>query len=111
VSIPVDRWAARIDRIATAFARFGGEYGGMFVAIAGPAGDSGRRSICWQLSVAATDGPEIPCMAAILLARRLARGEILERGAHPCMGFLTLSDFEPEFSRWNVRTRIEESPA
>jgi uncharacterized protein YbjT (DUF2867 family) len=111
VSIPVDRWAVALDRIATTLNRFGGEYGGMFVAATGTAPDGSRRRICWQLTVPATDGPEIPCMAAILLARRLARGELLERGAHACMGFLTLSDFESEFSRWNVRTRIEESPA
>jgi uncharacterized protein YbjT (DUF2867 family) len=111
VSIPVDRWAVGLDRVATTLDRFGGEYGGMLVAVTGTAQDGGRRRICWQLVVPAIDGPEIPCMAAILLARRLARGELPERGAHPCMGFLTLSDFGPEFSRWKVRTRIEESPA
>jgi hypothetical protein len=29
-------------------------------------------------------------------------------GAYPCMGFLTLSDFEPEFSRWGMTTVVEE---
>ncbi len=111
VPIPVDRWAVQLDRIAAALDRFGGEYGGMLVTVAGTAQDGSRQRISWQLTVPALDGPEIPCMAAILMARRLARGEILERGAHPCMGFLTLSDFEPEFSRWNVRTRIEENKA
>jgi hypothetical protein len=47
-------------------------------------------------------------MAAILLARRIARGDVAERGAHACMTFLTLDDFEPEFARWNIRTRIED---
>ena len=111
VTIPVDRWAVGLDRIATALDRFGGEYGGMLVTADGTAQDGGRRRVCWQLTIPATDGPEIPCMPAILLARRLARGQLLERGAHPCLGFLTLRDFESEFSRWNVRTRIEESPA
>jgi len=32
-------------------------------------------------------GPEIPCMAAILLARKLARGGVAQPGAFPCMGF------------------------
>jgi uncharacterized protein YbjT (DUF2867 family) len=111
VSIPVDRWAVGLDRIATTLDRFGGEYGGMSVAATGTAQDGSRRRICWQLTVPATDGPEIPCMAAILLASRLARGQLLERGAHACMGFLMLCDFESEFSRWGVRTRIEEDPA
>jgi hypothetical protein len=110
VSIPVDRWAVGLDRVATTLDRFGGEYGGMLVAATGTAADGSRRRVCWQLMVPAIDGPEIPCMAAILLARRLARGQLLQRGAHPCMGFLMLRDFKSEFSRWNVRTRIEESP-
>jgi len=111
VPIPVDRWAVHLDRIATALDRFGGEYGGMLVAVTGTAQDGTRQRIDWQLTIPALDGPEIPCMAAILMARRLARGKILERGAHPCMGFLTLSDFDREFSRWNIRTRIEENKA
>jgi hypothetical protein len=29
----------------------------------------------------------------------------------PCVGILTLSDFEPEFARWDIRTSIEDGPA
>jgi hypothetical protein len=56
---------------------------------------SHSRIRTWQLTAPALDGPEIPCMAAILLARRLARGEVLQSGAFPCVGFLTLSEFAP----------------
>jgi hypothetical protein len=62
----------------------------------------------WQLSAPALNGPEVPCMAAILLARRIARGALAVRGAHACMTYLTLDDFEPEFARWDIRTRIED---
>jgi hypothetical protein len=27
------------------------------------------------------------------------------------LGFLKLADFEPEFARWGIRTRIEEAEA
>jgi hypothetical protein len=52
-------------------------------------------------------------MAAILLARRLARGDALPMGAHACAGLLTLADFEPEFARWGMVTDVvdETSPA
>ena len=36
------------------------------------------------------DGPYIPCMPAIVTALKIARGEIRERGAFPCVGFLDL---------------------
>ncbi len=50
-------------------------------------------------------------MAAILLARKLARGEIAERGAFACMGFLALKEFESEFARWKITTVIQEGNA
>jgi uncharacterized protein YbjT (DUF2867 family) len=109
--IRMDRWSAGLDRIASLLNRFGGPYGGMLVSTVGRAEDGTRRRIRWHLTAPARDGPEIPCMAAILLARRLARGQLSERGAYPCMGFLTLRDFEPEFARWGIRSRQEENAA
>jgi hypothetical protein len=51
-------------------------------------------------------------MAAILLARKLARGERLPTGAFACMNWLRLADFEPEFTRWGMVTDIvEEVPS
>jgi hypothetical protein len=64
----------------------------------------------WHITAGSNHGPEIPAMAAILLTRKLARGEITEQGAYPCMGLLALSDFEPEFRRWGMTTMIEEHP-
>lgn len=90
---------------------FGSERGGMLVGVTGIKHDGTRVRTEWHLVADACHGPEIPCMAAILLARKLARGDIAARGAHPCMGFLTLSDFEPEFARWKMRTRLAEERA
>jgi hypothetical protein len=45
-------------------------------------------------------------MAAILLARRLAHGVLPGSGATACAGLLALSDFEPEFIRWGMRTEV-----
>ncbi|HEY0799232.1 MAG TPA: hypothetical protein VGD54_00200 [Steroidobacteraceae bacterium] len=106
---PVAHWAVILNRFAGMFDPGAGEKGGMRVSVVGDRGDGGgftRRT--WQLTAPAMDGPEIPCMAAILLARRLARGEVFQSGAFPCMGFLTLSEFAPEFARWKITTRMEE---
>lgn len=111
IPIPIDRWASRLDRIATALDRFGGQYGGMLVSVVGTGHDGVRRHISWHLTAPAADGPEIPCMPTILLAQRLAHGQLVGQGAHPCMGFLTLADFEPEFARWNIRSRMDEIAA
>jgi saccharopine dehydrogenase-like NADP-dependent oxidoreductase len=109
---PVDRWAVSLNRFAGMFDAAAGEKGGMRVSVVGNRSDGGgRMRRTWQLTAPAMDGPEIPCMAAILLARRLARGEVFQSGAYPCMGFLTLSEFAPEFARWKITTRMEEVAA
>ena len=106
---PVARWAVSLNRFAGMFDAGAGEKGEMRVSVVGERSDgSGRMRRTWQLTAPAMDGPEIPCMAAILLARRLARGKTFQSGAFPCMGFLALSEFAPEFARWKITTRMEE---
>jgi Saccharopine dehydrogenase NADP binding domain len=106
--LPVTRWATHLNRFAGAFDAAAGDKGGMSVSVVGSGSDGRPVRRTWQLIAPARDGPEIPCMAAILLARRLARGDVFEAGAFPCMGFLTLSAFEPLFIQWGITTRIEE---
>jgi saccharopine dehydrogenase-like NADP-dependent oxidoreductase len=109
---PVARWAVSLNRLARMFDAGAGEKAGMRVSVVGNrSGGGGRVRRTWQLTAPAMDGPEIPCMAANLLARRLARGEVFKSGAFPCVGFLTLSEFAPEFARWKITTRMEEVAA
>jgi hypothetical protein len=108
VPLPLARWAAPLERLATSLDRFGGDYGGMLIRATGRGLSGERLRIDWHLTVDALSGPEIPCFAAILLAERLGRGTIAQRGAFPCMGLLTLRDFAPAFDRWKIRTCIEE---
>jgi len=109
---PVARWAMSLNHLAGMFDAAAGEKGGMRVSVVGDRRDSGGRvRRTWHLTAPAMDGPEIPCMAAILLARRLARGEVFQSGAFPCMGFLTMSEFAPEFARWKISARMEEGAA
>ena len=82
----------------------------MLVSIACERVDGGRALVEWHLTAEAGDGPEVPCMAAILLARKLARGELVQRGALPCIGLITLGEFESEFRRWRISTLIRETP-
>lgn len=83
----------------------GSSLGGMVLRAAGrdAAGQALRRS--WHITAPDDHGPEIPCMAAILLARRLAQAPAsLPNGAHPCVGLLRLEEFHGEFARWGMAT-------
>jgi hypothetical protein len=109
--MPVDRWAIGLNRLAAVFDPFAGPCGGMGVSVIGHARGGGRIRRTWQLRAPASDGPEVPCMASILLARRMAVGNTVKSGAYYCVGMLTLADFAPLFERWGIRTRIEECAA
>ena len=109
--LPLERWAGFANRVASLLDGFGTGRGGMLVSVSGMRLDGRRGSAEWHITADNNHGPEIPCMAAILTARKLARGEITVTGAHPCMGFLGLADFEPEFARWGMTTVIEEHSA
>jgi saccharopine dehydrogenase-like NADP-dependent oxidoreductase len=109
--LPIERAAQLLNRLASLLDYFGSERGGMLVSVAGVRRDGSRACVDWHLTAAANHGPEIPCIAAILLARKLARGQIAARGAHACLGFLKLAEFEAEFARWQISVAIKEGPA
>ena len=111
MALPIERWARPLARIASWMDAFGGDLGGMLVSLAGKRSDGSRARIEWHLTADAQHGPEIPCMAAILLARKLAQGGFAQPGAYSCMGFLTLPEFETEFARWRITTVVRESAA
>ena len=110
VRLPLERWAGPLDWIAARMNVFGGTLGGMLVSVSGRRADGSRARAEWHLTADALHGPEIPCMPAILLARKLAAGGIAQRGAYACTGFLSLPEFEREFARWRITTVVRELP-
>jgi len=107
--LPVGRWAVALNSMAGWLDARGGEWGGMRVSVLGCRSDGRHVRRVWQLTAPAIDGPEIPCMAAILLARRIAAGNAPAPGAAACLGLLQLAEFASLFAQWRMRTRIEES--
>lgn len=67
--------------------------GAMFVTIEGTDADGAPLKLSWHILAAQNHGPYVPCGASIALARRLARGETLPKGAMPCMGILTVEEY------------------
>ncbi|MGN7726353.1 saccharopine dehydrogenase family protein [Luteimonas sp. 22616] len=101
-----ERWAGALNRVAGVFDPLGTSLGGMVVRVEGldDAGRSARRA--WHIAADNDHGPEIPCMAAVLLARKLAVGDAVAPGAFTAAGLLSLGEFEPEFARWGMITDL-----
>jgi len=109
--LPIQRWAGHLNRLASLMDSFGSERGGMLVSLRGIRVNGSPGCVDWHLTADANHGLEIPCMAALLMTHKIAGGGISMRGAYPCMGFLSLEEFAPEFSRWGIRSVIEERAA
>jgi uncharacterized protein YbjT (DUF2867 family) len=108
VQLPLERWTGTLGWVASRMNGLGGTLAGMLVSVLGRRADGSRARAEWHLTADALHGPEIPCMPAILLARKLANGGIAQRGAFACLGFLSLPDFEREFARWRITTVTRE---
>jgi hypothetical protein len=111
ISPSVSRWGKHFNQVGTWLDRFGSDTGGMKVRITGIDCADQFMTQTWELVASGSHGPEIPCMAAVLLANKHRMGQLDRRGAHVCMGILTLGDFEREFARWSIKTRTCEAYA
>lgn len=105
------RLARLLHRTGGLFDGLGTPDGGMAVRLHGIGTDGQPLALAWHLTAPDHHGPEIPCMAAILLVRRLAAGEAFAPGAGPCAGLLALREFAPEFRRWRMSTEWTEEAA
>jgi saccharopine dehydrogenase-like NADP-dependent oxidoreductase len=92
----LERLAPLILALRKLTQRFGSDRSAMAVSLV--AGDQRRR---WTLIAEQGDGPWIPSLACIALAKRLAMGD-LAPGARPAIGALNLADFAPLFDTLRV---------
>jgi saccharopine dehydrogenase-like NADP-dependent oxidoreductase len=104
--LPMARWGTAFDHVGTWLNWLGSDTGGMSIRVVGKH-DAGH-TLCrtWELVAASNHGPEIPCMAAVILANKWRRGDAIMPGARICMGILELADFEPEFALWGISTTV-----
>lgn len=89
----LDTHAKRLLRLASLFDRFGSSRSGFHMFLAGEGRDGRPRRVRFFIIARSGHGPYIPCMPAILLARRLARDEVGVRGALPCLDLIGLEDY------------------
>jgi len=106
---PLDRWSGLLLRTSFLFDRMGGRKSGFHIFISGTAQD-GTTLVQRKWMVARSGhGPNIPCMPAILIARRLAAGGRLEPGARPCLDLIALDEFLAALAEYDVSVFEERS--
>ncbi|MCP5361145.1 MAG: saccharopine dehydrogenase NADP-binding domain-containing protein [Hyphomicrobiales bacterium] len=81
----------------------GTENGGMFMRIQGKRINGESHSITWYIIAKNGDGPHIPTIPAILLAKKLAMGGPLPTGAMPCVAMVPLDDYLNALSGYAIK--------
>jgi hypothetical protein len=99
-------WSAHagwLKRAADWFMGWGTDAGAMHVTVAGTDTQGRACERRWCLVATAGDGPHVPTLAASALVCRLQAGAAPPAGARPCVGLLTLEDFEEQAAGLNIR--------
>lgn len=84
------------------FLRFGSKIGGMHIELNGTGPDDHDLTVNWYLTARQNHGPEIPCTPALVLIRKLMRGKVEKCGALPCLGLITMAEFDDEIREFDV---------
>jgi len=101
--------AAPLLAVKRRLSMLGSDAGGMFVTVVGRgAGDGGtrRRTLTWTLIARSGDGPYVPAIASVILARRLTGAHRIAAGAMPCFGLFDLADFDAEVADLDITTTL-----
>lgn len=85
--------APTLLKLSFLFDWFGSASSGFHMELIGKDTNSADKIIRFELTARSGDGPFIPCMPAILLAKKLANDEIKDSGATPCVGMITKKEY------------------
>ncbi len=97
-----DKHAPSFHRLSQRLEKFGSEKGGMHIRLTGLDLNNKPKESAWYLTAYNNHGPEIPPSPALVLARKLVRGQLSIRGAVPCLGLMSLAEFADEVSGFEI---------
>lgn len=105
----VKNWAPLSRTIvgtSNVFLPFGSDKGAMEVLIKGKTIDGHAKEVKWVLYAPKSNGPYIPTLSTIILARKLLSSDKQsaqqEIGAKPCAGMFELSEFDTYFDALGI---------
>lgn len=89
------------------FDKFGSDDGGMFMIFKGIDKANNPLTRKWFLIAYNGDGPNIPTIPAIILAKKLYNGKFKTKGAFACTGIVSLEECLDELKPYKIKTYIE----
>ena len=106
IGLPLNlpKYAAILLKMSNWFDAFGTSDGGMHIIIEGKDKNNAPLTIKWFIIAFDGDGPFIPTIPSVILAKRFADGKIDYKGTYPCVGMISLEDYLNELKDFKVRT-------
>jgi hypothetical protein len=99
-------YADRLLRLSFLFDPFGSDKSGFHMFLSGMGLDGRTKTIRIFMIARQVHGPNIPCIPAILLARRLAAGESIVSGARPCLDLISLDEIMTAIAHLDIDTMV-----
>ncbi len=94
-------------KLAGLFDFLGGDDSGFFMEMK----DTKKSCrVLFEIVARSGDGLYIPCIPSVLMARKLARGEINKTGAFPCIGFVQLEEYVNLLQEFDIEWRVQKLP-
>lgn len=95
-------------KISGLFNRFGSDTSGFYMTLGGLCAQGDMKEITFNLIARKGDGPYIPCVPAIILARKIAHGQITQSGATPCVGLIDFNAYMRELETLDIKWETSE---
>ncbi len=101
--IKLENYAEQLLKLSHWFDSFGTADGGMHVIISGKDKSGKPHQRKWFIIAKNGDGPQIPCVPAIILAKKLASGSLKGTGAKSCVGLVSLDEYLDELKDFDIK--------
>ena len=99
-------YAERLLKLSFLFDPLGSDKSGFHMFLNGVAPDGQQETIRIFMIARQVHGPYIPCVPAIVLARRIAAGEQIAPGARPCLDLVTLDEIMAAIPHLDIDTVV-----
>lgn len=100
----LSRYAKQLLHMSHWFDWLGTQDGGMHMILSGTDLHHKPLTMTWFLIARNGDGPYVPTIPAIVLAKKFINGEMAGTGAIACMGLITLDEYLAELKMYQVET-------
>ncbi len=89
----LEKYAPLLLRLSFLFDWLGSSNSAFHMVLSGKDQNENNKKITFELTARSGDGPFIPCIPAILISKKLSQNKIEQRGAFPCIDFISRDEY------------------